>query len=136
MTKAQVQTVIDNFRKVLPMAVQENHLDMLEEDVNLDGYKCGTVHCHGGWYAVATLDLNQSLDFSDGATKMAEHLGFDNYLSLEDWAEENPGLWGNSRGETMFVFPSAFKSESRPEGAQNLQDIIDHWSEVQSRLTK
>jgi hypothetical protein len=136
MTKAQVQTVIDNFRKVLPLTVQENHLAMHQGAVNTDGYKCGTIHCHGGWYAIAACDTLKPIIFVHGANKLAYHLGFIDNMQLRLWAKENPQIWGNSNGAYMFVDKVAFMSESRPGGAQNLQHIIDHWVEVQSRLTE
>jgi hypothetical protein len=136
MTKAQVQTVIDNFRKVLPLTVQENHLAMHQGAVNTDGYKCGTIHCHAGWYAIAACDISKPLMFVHGSHQLAQDLGFAHHLHLRLWARDNPEIWGNEHGTQMFIDKQAFESESRLEGAQNLQDIIDHWSEVQSRLTE
>ena len=61
-TSQQIQTVIDNFEKVLPQATLENHLDMKEEQVRNGSYDCGTVHCHAGWYAVAKKDYFDKYD--------------------------------------------------------------------------
>lgn len=90
-TKKQVQKVIDNFKKVLPMAIKDNHLMMMEGDVNMQ-HKCGTVHCHGGWYAIAVCNLKEPLDFTAGANRMAQDLGFENMGVLENWANEYPLL--------------------------------------------
>lgn len=133
-TSAQVLTVIDNFKKVLPLAVQPDHLDMWVTGVNMNGHACGTVHCHGGWYAVATLPHNKGLGYLDGAQKMATDLGFNNSLGLKDWAYNDIDIWGNTIGGEMFCNKKAFASDTRPNGAENLQHIIDHWTEVYNRI--
>jgi hypothetical protein len=133
-TKSQVQLVIDNFNKVLPMATLKNHLHMGEDAVNDDDHKCGTIHCHGGWYAVATLDNTKFLTFIDGYDKLARDLGMNVDGELEHWARLNPEIWGNDQGISMFMHELAFKSPTRPNGAENLQDIINHWIEVRDRL--
>lgn len=132
-TKERVQVVIDNFKSVLHLAKGEGHLDMYESKVNIN-HPCGTVHCHGGWYAVATCNLRQSLDYESGIRIMKFDLGFDSECLLNKWADDNPDLWGNIYGACMFSARKAFISPTRPYGAKNLQDIIDHWTEVRDRL--
>jgi hypothetical protein len=124
--------VIKTFEKVLPSAKKRGHLDMTEPKVR----ECGTVHCHGGWFAVAVCDLKKGVDYIDGANEMARMLGFAFYLDLESWARDEEKIWGNDAGALMFSDSSAFQSEKRPEGAKSLQDIVDHWKEVYERVVK
>lgn len=134
-TKQQVQIVIDNFEKVLPLANKMNSLDMTEGRVKSEIHKCGSIHCHGGWYAVSTYDLSKEhIRYLAGANIMANDLGFDDYVDLKIWADTNPDIWGNKHGIEMFLNKEAFISSNRPFGAQTLQDIINHWKEVQTRL--
>lgn len=135
-TSQQVQIVIDNLKKVLPLAQAENHLDMGEDSVNNFRYKCGTVHCHGGWYAIAVCDLESNyISYIDGAKQMARDLGFKYAIELEVWADENKWIWGNNMGYYMFSSPRAFFSfHIRSGGAKTLQDIVDHWEDVKQRL--
>jgi len=129
-TKKQFQLVIDNFKKVLSLATMEGNLDMGENRVNTFGHACGTVHCVAGWYAVATLHHSIPLDFSDGAHAMAVDLGFENKWRLEDWARDNPKIWGNSYGSYMFYSDSAYND------AKTLQEVIKHLQGVRNRLSK
>jgi len=48
----------------------------------------------------------------------------------------NPDIWGNTNGNAMFIFEEAFISKDRPNGAENFQDIINHWKEVKKRILK
>lgn len=131
MKKKQVQKVIDTFEKVLE-EYPHLELDMMESEVNHN--VCGTVHCHGGAYALGACDLNKPLDFNDGANQMAKDLGFVSGRPLEIWATKNPTIWGNDTGSRMFANRYAFQSLTRPDGAQSLEDIIQHWREVKERL--
>lgn len=134
---SQVLKVINNFKMVLPIAKTEDNLDFYE--CGLQKEKCGTVCCHGGWYSVASKifrNKHTSDFYLDGAIKMAKDLGFRRWEELITWAEDNSEIWGNVNGVDMFtvVGSVSFISKSRPEGAQKLQHIIDHWTEVYERL--
>lgn len=129
--------VIKNLKKVLPQATRKRHLDMGECMVNKHDYECGTRHCLAGWYAVATCNTKNALDFVDGVNKMVKHLGFPNENEFSKWASTNPQIWGNEDGYGIFSDKDAFyNKEKRPEGAENLQHIIDHWEEVYERIKK
>lgn len=137
MKSDDILKVIENFKKVLPMATKKGHLNMSEMRVKGDDYQCGTVHCHGGWYTVATCKMDKHILFVEGAEKLARHLGFKSPHDLKLWAEENPKLWGNDNGYDMFGDKLAFlNTELRPKGAKTLQDIVDHWTEVYKRVKK
>lgn len=147
-TKQQWQTVIDNFKKVLPLSIREGcGLNMAETEVNkpidFDWFTekstcttCGTVHCVGGWYAVATLspDLAEDrISYTDGAGKMAIDLGFygmDKHAkieALENWAVSNPHIWGNLKGSLMFSCETAYN------GAETLAEVVTYLESVRDR---
>lgn len=127
--------VINNFKKVLPMAKRDRQLDMSQSDVNFAGYPCGTIHCHAGWYAVASCDvLTKILTYVNGIEQMAKDLDIP-YEIILLWASSNYEIWGNCYGSRMFNNRIAFcHPVNRPEGARNLQDIVDHWTEVYERV--
>lgn len=110
-------------------------LDMTEYQVN-DGHECGTVHCHGGVYALMKCNLSSPINYRSGSIHLANDLGFRSVADLEEWAELNPRLWGNKKGIKMFFDPDAFYSHKRPHGAESVQEIADHWREVGNRLKK
>jgi len=156
----QVQKVISKLESVLPLARHPLHLDMSQGVVNRHGYSCGSIHCHGGWYAIATLGLRKrnflleyifpqpKVDYRDGAAFMAADLGFihtithrptenertNGYNQITHWARIHSTIWGNEQGAYMFSHGDAFRTINRPNGALCLQGIIDHWKEVRSRL--
>lgn len=111
------------------MATQPNHLNMMEGSVNnLEGHTCGTVHCVGGWYAIATIDLSKRVvDYHDGGHEMAKHLGFSDRDKLIDWAHSNRDIWGNSNGSGMFCDEDAYDS------SKTLADVIIHLEGVRDR---
>ncbi len=145
---SQVLSVINNFLKVLPLAKKEGHLNMAEYRVqSKDGcslggsHTCGTVHCHAGWYAIANKEKigfthkDGYVGFDKGYNVMCADLGFKYDKGLRLWADQNPEIWGNDSGERMFYSAGAFIHPiKRPNGALNLQHIIDHWQEVYERL--
>ncbi len=153
-TPEQVQTVIDNFESIKHLVKDKSQINMSEPSVKssgnceLDdaGYACGTVHCHGGWYAVALIQ-NNSLDidgleyvsYSEGAASMAAHLGFDDEIKLQRWAGQNPSIWGNEYGDSMFYVEAAFVGVVYNDldelmEIEGMQTIIDHWKGVKKRL--
>jgi hypothetical protein len=189
-TSQQVQVVLDNFAKVLPIANGHQHLldmgattvyetkhtcdTLIVTTVYETKHTCDTPMCHGGWYASACykqikekelekiekgikarmvenpeVELSDDqknpesylcIGYGDGASLMARHLGFDENNDLDEtqklrnWADDNYNIWGNSNGYGMFSSRHAFKSEKRPNGAESLQDIVNHWTEVRDRL--
>ena len=144
----------------------DNHLNMgcTGADVN-SAHSCGTSCCHGGWYAIITGKnslfelIPRTLSFYDGALNMAQDLGFNINTSiyhnsdhitaneLLTWAASNPDIWGNENGLHMFSSNNGnpiarrgkmafFHPVKRPCGAENLQDIVDHWKEVKERIVE
>jgi len=143
-TSTAVRKMIDKFKSVLPLAQRENHLSMSCTSVKSINHPCGSIHCHGGWYAIASnLHLSDALyiPYTKGVEQMDRDLGFkatDVVFSSDSgtvqWARNNPSIWGNYNGIYMFSRKDAFVSPTRPEGANTLADIIHHWEEVAERL--
>lgn len=96
-------------------------------------YDCGTVACIAGHYAFMKLmDRNLAMDGSgryktdlnalsgywlhweDGADMLAKDLGFDNYKHLERHMSRSPEIWGNDRGEEMFMSMFAWAEKDDP----------------------
>lgn len=133
-TKNQWQVVIDNLRKVLPMAERDGGLDMFEGRVNELDHQCGTIHCVGGWYAVAALNTSLPLTYLDGTNAIALALGFEDDDDLEKFLLDNPDYWGNMAGKFIFCAASAYyQPDKRPYGATNLLHVIEHFEEVRDR---
>ena len=145
-TSDQIQKVIDTFNDCIRRNddVREFHVEMGEASVQAQlqpegegNGVCGTLACHGGWYALAKyqeetegslrkhgwkLSVDQyndvqiveasgykyQLDFVEGRDLMAKDLGFEESEGISEWAHHNPKLWGNSYGGNMFHHASAF----------------------------
>lgn len=127
-TQEQFQVVIDTLEKANSMAKGIAEVNMLNGFVEKEKNLCGTPLCHGGWYVVAS-ELD-TYDYMEGANKMANDLGFDDYSALEDWASDNSAIWGNIHGNQMFNSSSAFLDKGY---VSDLSEIIDHWKGVKER---
>jgi len=139
-TKEQFQTVIDNLTSVLPLAEHEGHLNMSEYMISENHlghllYKCGTVHCVGGWYGISCgihqdvdMEREHYISFTEGCELMADHLGLSSDMELVIWARDNPEIWGNEYGQYLLSSDKAY------DGAQTLKEVTDHFIAVQSRL--
>jgi hypothetical protein len=133
-TKAHWQVVIDKLKSILPMAKHESNFDMGQGRVNCF-HKCGTVHCVGGWYAIASGLHNMGpVDYEDGADFMAADLGFKQLHPsveakelLRDWAYENCHIWGNHSGYSMFSDEAAYGY------AKDMQGVITYLEGVKDR---
>jgi hypothetical protein len=136
-TVKQVAFVIDKLKLVREQACEEGALDMAALNVYDEEYEyeCGTVHCVGGWYAVANLDRefidnkikNGRVEYDDGAELMAHDLGFDSYWALGGWAFDNPKIWGNEGGFEMFESASAYDNAG-------FDGVIAQWELVKQNL--
>jgi hypothetical protein len=137
-TIKQVEYVIEKLESVIEQACEEDAFDIGETrvyDNKKDKYECGTVHCVGGWYAVANLRRRAIKDkfnegfigFSDGAKLMAKDLGFAYRCDLENWAYENPEIWGNKKG--YFMFDNLFSYDD-----EGFDGVIAQWQLVRDNL--
>lgn len=136
-TKQQIQKVIDTLEasiKVVGVGVDMSQGRVTHDDNTL----CDTVFCHGGHYLIGYYTL-QGLCvpawklYSSGVQRMAEDLGLGSEEGIANYYTENDDLWGNNFAAAMFVHREAFKSDTRPGGARDLNDIIQHWKEVKER---
>ncbi len=149
-TSKKVRKLVKTFERMLPHAVSEASLDMCETKVshhhNLTSdrnvlHKCGTVHCHAGWYLLAKMwdgksdymSEDRMHYYNEGIVLMVEDLGFYEDRGLKCWARDNPDLWGNDEGTGMFVHSTAFASVGKRR-ARTLKDIVDHWRQVGDAL--
>lgn len=137
-SQKQWQTVIDKLYSVLPFTLDHprRSMNMQEPCVNTE-HPCGTVHCLGGWYAIAhwkesAFDRTKILDYKDGAHQMAHDLGFSDRLDLYNWASLNEELWGNKKGYELFHYQAAF-TPGKKKSATSLEDIIHHFENVKER---
>jgi hypothetical protein len=136
-TIEQVNFVIDKLKSVTGQASEEGAFNMDEIRVydKEDKYKCGTIHCVAGWYAVANLRRKFIKDkikkgcvtFGTGTELMAQDLGFAYRCDLEYWAEQNPKIWGNKKGYFMFGSASAYDNEG-------FNGVISQWQLVRDNL--
>ena len=99
--------------------------------------KCGTVACHAGHYLlekVVSGEVDYQLEhatFGLGEILINEDLGIP-YSSVDVWAGNNPELWGNTHGESMFYYIDAFGKDIGE--TLTLLDIADWWDAVADRV--
>jgi hypothetical protein len=133
-TQKQWQTVLDKLYSILPFTFENNyHLDMMEPQVNGYGHVCGTVHCVGGWYAIAhyqdiAFEVDESFGYKDGANEMGKDLGFDGRGELMLWCDQHRVLWGNEYGVDLFANPQSYNHGNGP--AKSITDVIHHFEFV------
>jgi hypothetical protein len=134
-TVEQVAFVIGKLQLVREQATKKDAFNMHVWGVYDDCHECGTVHCVGGWYAVANLDRERIKDkikngrvgYDDGADLLANDLGFASHYALQNWAEENPKIWGNEGGDEMFGSASAYDDAG-------FDGVIAQWELVKQNL--
>ena len=151
-TSEKIRGMIGKFERVLPYARHEGAVDMDEGGVSRrvasslgNAHKCGTTHCHAGWYllacewdGVSDYLKGSGVSFEVGAHRMMRDTGMRpeglvGSLSggLVEWAEDNPEIWGNPWGEDMFFCERAFGCT---KDNITLEKIVDHWRGVAARL--
>ena len=107
--------------------------------------QCGTPGCHAGLVMLA-LDkmrikqteyyINKGYDFRDQGDRLARYLFAHkerHKLDLENWAGENPEIWGNDYGDNLFFAAEAFDKDTYrfPSSV-----IVNHWAGVLDRPTE
>lgn len=97
---------------------------------------CGTPACHAGWFGAfypkrLPAGYGNYKGFGAYADQMGKMLGLGDSNALEEWASENPLIWGNQWGDEMFGSSEAFGEFN---GEVTLQEIADHWYGVATRL--
>ena len=98
----------------------------------------------GGEWSSASDDVSQFLtlngrkvDYTDGAVMMAEDLGFNTTEEFREWAEENPGLWGNECGYLLFEsrLPWGGEADTNEDSELSIADCVRHLRGVATRIT-
>ncbi len=130
-----------------------NALDGLSDDIkNMDvdmfaikEPMCDTPGCHAGLISIVAKELPELQEIYENhiyfmseteifykyyvwADTLADFLGFEKMRDLEDWAKENPKIWGNIFGGNMFKLTMAF-TDYLPKQLTH-RDIINHWKQV------
>lgn len=133
-TQEQFQVVIDNLEKAFKISKRNAPVDMMSVDISVKKKDaCGTPMCHAGWYLIATSKVTNYTSYSQGASLIAEHLGFVDEFYLKLWADKNQNIWGNEKGVLMFCSSSAFGVF---DDIFTLRTIINHWKGVKERAAK
>ncbi len=151
-TSKKVRKLVKTFERVLPYARRKGaSLNMDSAVVSrpvgsntpaCQDHKCGTVHCHAGWYLLAKmwdgkaeyLPAGRHYYYDVGARMMAQDLGLLCGYALKYWARDNPDLWGNDRGNEMFIGMRAFSPDGMNVPESSLDAIVDHWRQVADAL--
>jgi hypothetical protein len=138
-TIKQVEYVIEKLESVREQASKEGAFYMREGRVydKEYKYKCGTIHCVGGWYAFANLGREfiagkikkGCVSFVDGAELLARDLGLGNLNGLCNWAFDNPKIWGNKNGFDMFSNENTYDNPG-------YAGVISQWVNVRDNLIK
>lgn len=116
--------------KFLPYAANEhNVLDMGESFVK--EHTCGTAACHGGYAAIILAGGTHNTYYVRGAHALACFFGFGYPEQLEEWADLNPSIWGNTKGLDMFCSASAFGMHYNH---QSLTHVVKHYLLVAKNL--
>ena len=134
-TVEQVNFVIKKLQLVRDDAIKEGAFNMNVWRVYDDHHECGTVHCVGGWYAVANWRRQAIKDkfnkgrvtYEHGADLMAKDLGFFDRDCLVGWANDNPKIWGNKYGFEMFTGKLAYSNKG-------FEGVIAQWELVKQNL--
>ena len=128
MKKEKLQELVSRMKEYLDevgyFEIEMNRTQLALEDVN---YPCG---CHAGFIS-AVFGESDGIDWEESSRKLCNFLGFNLKFDLEDWAQDNPEIWGNEDGIFMFSDGTAFGSESRIFSAEI---ILNHWEGVLERL--
>ena len=157
-TPVNIRTIANKLKEMIPEA-RNGEVKMWSCDIYKETHICGTVACHAGLYELHYALQNNNTYFFDrngnegnyykvlcrrlgdghvtrinwkeGADRMARDLGFYNKTKLEKWAKENPKLWGNENGNSMFESNLAF---GQLNDTLKLSEIISHWLKVADRI--
>ncbi len=134
-----------------------NALDELSDEVKnmdvdmfaIEEPLCGTPGCHAGLISIVAKYLPELQEIYENhiyfmseteifykyfvwADTLADFLGFEKMRDLEDWAKENPKIWGNIFGGNMFKLTMAFNN-SQFKKLTHI-DIINHWKQVLKKV--
>ena len=96
-------------------------------DKNKPYKSCG---CHAGFIS-AVFGASKDTEWVEGTDLLGTFLGFRDSCELTKWAQENPEIWGNEKGNDMFYTGCAFGLDFKIFSAKR---ILNHWEGVLERL--
>jgi hypothetical protein len=110
--------------EALPEEIKNNEVDMQS---NFEPV-CGTVACFAGLISIVANDIpelkkhytSSIYTFSNWGIALQDFLG----IGLEVWAWENPTIWENTRGISVYSFNEAWGKKEDETLIHN--DIINH----------
>lgn len=138
---AAIRAAMDRLQAAVD-ACDKPILRMQSGDIE-QGEECGTVACHGGWYAIAATDFywgndglakrdGRPVSYTEGADCLARDIGLGCLAGLKQWAAKHPDIWGNIYGAEMFYRTS----RAFGPGDITVQDVIAHWRGVADRIER
>ena len=130
----KVAATLRKAHEMFPGEVSMTSTDVLVKGATIRGdAACRTVACHAGHYMIGLMGKNAcGWDYSHGALKMANNMGFKSSADLTRWAAGNPNIWGGEFGSSMFF---SYLSFGLPFGvAVTVPHIADWWERVGDRL--
>ena len=74
------------------------------------------------------------IGYRTGKKKVAQALGFRGGNDLKKWALKYSDLWGNDRGNFMFVHIDAYNPQ--PDGSSKMERLLTHWLGVADRIER
>ncbi len=115
---------------------------------------CDTCGCHAGLISIVAKDLpelqetykhlcslhlekeyyNNPYVYIFWARALADFLDFEDRYSFIYWARDNPEIWGNEHGVSMFDSAKAFADDESKQITH--RDIIKHWKQVLKKVEK
>ena len=142
-TKESMQEIVNVLKRAL-VYWPEFEFNICDTLVKGPEHPCGTSGCFAGAYAAVlfhegdevmrnTLKGTTTVWFKHGVYIMNKMLG----LNIDDWACQNPDLWGNMYGSLLFSSDEAFREETdSDEGlpALTLSKVISWLEGVVTRL--
>ena len=125
--------------EALPDEIKNNEVDMRS---NFEPV-CGTAGCFAGLISIVANDIPElknnysprdyspiNYSFSDWAMALKDFLG----VGLDIWAWENPTIWENTRGLSVYAFNEAWGKKEDEKLIHN--DIILHLRKALDNLIK
>ena len=128
-TKNSLKKVVKNMKEGLEK-FPTFKVDMNESKLRYGDGKSSPCGCHANFYS-ACIGQTEGVFYNFGAESLALDLGFEGCWELEEWALENPEIWGNEDGHYIFSDSHTFGLESSIFSAEI---ILNHWEGVLARL--
>jgi hypothetical protein len=126
--------------EALPEEIKNNEVDMRSNFEPI----CGTAGCFAGLISIVANDIPElkknyspiNYSFSDWARALQDFLG----VGLDMWAWENPTIWENTRGLSVYAFNEAWGKKERETLRHkdiiiHLRKALDNWIKFEKEKT-